>query len=87
MVPCTIGIIFFRSKDLSQIIPFFIMMALAANTFTTAFLVPWAMLPECVDEYFLKYLAKPDALFYTFFILGTKVLMAIYLGITQLVLS
>ena len=63
------------------------MMALAANTFTTAFLVPWAMLPECVDEYFLKYLAKPDALFYTFFILGTKVLMAIYLGITQLVLS
>lgn len=42
---------------------------------------------EVADAYYLKYRTKPDALFYTFFVLGTKVLMAVYLGISQVVLE
>lgn len=45
------------------------------------------MLPECFDAYFLKYKSRPDALFYTFFILGVKILMAFYLGLSQIVLD
>ena len=41
------------------------------------------MLPDCIDEYYLKYKAKSDTLFYTFFFLGFKILLAIYLGIFQ----
>ncbi len=39
-----------------------------------------AMLPETIDAYYIKYGTKLDTLFFTFFIVGTKVLVAIYLG-------
>jgi Na+/melibiose symporter-like transporter len=45
------------------------------------------MVPECYDAYYLKYKSRPDALFYTFPVLGVKILMAFYLGISQFVLS
>ena len=45
------------------------------------------MLPECFDAYYLKFKSRPDALFYTFFILGVKILMAFYLGLSQAVLA
>jgi hypothetical protein len=45
------------------------------------------MLPECMDEYYLKYKAKSDTLFYTFFVLGIKILLAIYMGISQAALG
>lgn len=78
---------FFKTNQLSEVITFFVLAVLGANSFTSAFLIPWAMLPEALDGYFIKYRSKPDALFYTFFILGTKVAMAIYLGVSQIVLE
>lgn len=45
------------------------------------------MLPEFCDEYFLKFKSRPDALFYTFFVLGAKILIAVYLGLFQLALD
>ena len=66
----------FMSIAISFVLSFF-----AANAFSVLFIVPWAMLPEAIDAYFLKYRTKLDTLFFTFFIVGTKVLVAIYLGI------
>jgi Na+/melibiose symporter-like transporter len=68
------------------VVLFFIFIAIGANGFTTILIIPWTMLPEVLDEYFIMYRYKSDALFYMFFGLGTKVVIAIYLGITQLVL-
>jgi hypothetical protein len=45
------------------------------------------MLPECFDAYYLKFKSRPDALFYTFFIFGSKMLLAFWSGLTQAVLA
>jgi len=45
------------------------------------------MLPECFDAYYLEFKSRPDALFYTFFILGVKILMAFWFGFTQAILA
>ncbi len=87
IVPLLIGCIFLDSDAIGEVVTFFIIALIGANCFTTTFLVPWAMLPECVDEYFLKFKNKSDALIYTFLVVGTKVFMAIYLGILQLILE
>jgi Na+/melibiose symporter-like transporter len=86
LVPLLIGCLFFDKNDLLQLVLFFTLMVIGANTFTASFVIPWAQLPEAIDAYLLRYKTKNDSLFYTFFILGTKVCMAIYLGLSQLVL-
>jgi Na+/melibiose symporter-like transporter len=68
------------------VVIFFVLTVLGANAFTTIFLIPWAMLPDVLDEYLLMFKYRSDALFYTFFGLGTKVILTIYLALTQLVL-
>lgn len=78
--------IFFTEKRALEISILFVCIVLAANSFTSQFLLPWAMLPNVLDEYLLKYGNKLDALFYTMFALLVKVLIAIYAGIVQLVL-
>lgn len=101
--------IFLKEDSTFEIIVFFSLLLLGANSFTVVFLVPWAMLPNVLDKhkyvlnsicfflsltlllkvldaYLLKYGNKMDALFYTVFALFVKVLIAIYAGITQLVL-
>lgn len=85
-MPLLIGTLFFRTNNTVEVVFFFILSVLGSNSFTCAFLVPWDMLPEALDEYYIRYRTKPDALFYTFFVLGTKIGMAIYLGISQVVL-
>ncbi len=87
MVPMMIGVFFFKSNATGEVITFFLLAALSANSFTSVFLVPWALLPEALDAYYIKYRSKPDALFYTFFGLGAKVIMAFYLGLSQVVLA
>jgi len=42
---------------------------------------------ECIDQYFIQYNSKSDALFSSFFVIGPKILMAIYLGVSQAILS
>ncbi len=42
---------------------------------------------ECIDDYFIRYNSKSDALFSSFFVIGPKILMAIYLGVSQAILS
>ena len=86
MIPLMIGTFFFESAAIGEVIVFFALAVISANCFTAVFLVPWAMLPEVLDAYLLKYKSKPDAFFYTFFTLGSKVIMAIYFGLTQVVL-
>jgi Na+/melibiose symporter-like transporter len=87
MVPLLLGGFFFGSGSSGEIALFFSLAILAANCFTAVFLIPWAMLPEVLDAYFIKYKTKPDAFFYTFFTLGSKVIMALYFGLTQIVLG
>jgi len=77
----------FREKRTELTVIFFVAVVIGANSFTTAFVVPWAILPETLDAYYLKYKSRPDALFYTFFLLGTKIALSFYLGFSQLLLS
>ncbi|CAF0803858.1 unnamed protein product [Brachionus calyciflorus] len=87
MIPLLIGVLFFKSNSVGEVLAFFLLAILAANCFTAAFLIPPALIPEALDAYYIKYRAKPDALFYTFFTVGTKIFMAIYLGISQEILD
>lgn len=86
MIPLLIGVFFFKTNNVGEIVTFFALAILGANCFTAAFLIPPALIPEALDSYYLKYRTKPDALFYTFFTIGTKILIAIYLGISQEIL-
>ncbi|RNA28598.1 sodium-dependent lysophosphatidylcholine symporter 1 [Brachionus plicatilis] len=87
MIPLLIGVFFFKTDHIGELITFFGLSIIGANCFTAAFLIPPALIPEALDSYFLKYRTRPDALFYTFFTIGTKILIAIYLGISQEVLA
>lgn len=87
MLPLLIGIFFFKTNRTIEIVFFFVFVVIAANSFTCSFLVPWSMLPEVLDAFFLEYRTKQDALFYTFLALGTKVLIAFYYGISQIILA
>jgi GPH family glycoside/pentoside/hexuronide:cation symporter len=87
MVPLLFGGFFFGSGTTLEIVIFFLLSIMAANCFTSVFLIPWSMLPEVLDAYFIVYKTKPDAFFYTFFNLGSKVIMALYFGVTQIVLE
>lgn len=87
VMPLLIGCIFFRENTSFQIGMLFTLVAIGANGLSSTFLVPWSILPVTLDAYFLKYSTRPDALFYTFFLLGTKILISFYLGIFQLVLG
>lgn len=87
MIPLLIGVFFFKTDNIGELITFFGLAIISANCFTSTFLIPPALIPEALDSYFLKYRSKPDALFYTFFVIGTKILIAIYLGISQEILE
>lgn len=87
MLPLLIGIFFFKTNKTIEIVLFFVFVVIASNSFTCSFLVPWSMLPEVLDAFFIKYRSKQDALFYTFLALGTKVVIAFYYGISQVVLG
>ncbi|CAF1009640.1 unnamed protein product [Didymodactylos carnosus] len=65
----------------------FICAALGANTVACGYLMPWAMLPVCIDAFMLKTGTKPVEIFYTFFFLGAKVAQAIYTGLVQVALA
>ena len=86
MIPVLIGAIFLSDDTAVQVIILFINLILAANGFTAIFLLPWAMLPNVLDEYLLTYGNKLDALFYTIYTLGIKILISVYAGIVQVVL-
>ena len=82
LIPYLVACLFIsKNNDTLSIAISFVLSFFAANAFSVLFIVPWAMLPEAIDAYFLKYRTKLDTLFFTFFIVGTKVLVAIYLGI------
>lgn len=87
MLPLLIGIFFFKTDKTIELVLFFVFVVIAANSFTCSFLVPWSMLPEVLDAFFIQYRSKQDALFYTFLALGTKVLIAFYYGISQIILA
>ena len=84
-MPLLIGSAFF--KDHWHIYLYFPLVVLASNTITISFLLPWSMLPECVDHFFLKYNKSCDAFFYTFLTIGAKIAIAVYLGLGQLLLE
>lgn len=85
-MPLLIVGIFLSKSSALQVSIFMVMAFFASHAFTSHFLVPWAILPNVLDEYLLKYGNKMDALFYTIFALVAKILFAIYAGITQFVL-
>lgn len=86
MVPLMIGTFFFKTSQIGEVVVFYGLSVISANCFTAVFLIPWAMLPEVLDAYFLQYRTRPDAFFFTLFNLGSKIFMAVYFGLTQLVL-
>lgn len=87
VIPLLIACFFIKKNQLAQVIPFFVLIVIGSNAFTSVFVVPWTMLPEVLDEYFLVYKYKPDALFYTYFLIGAKILTAVYSAVNQLVLE
>lgn len=87
MIPLLIGVLFFETNDTVEVALFFTFVVIAANSFTCSFLVPWSMLPEVLDAFYIEYRSKPGALFYMLLALGTKIVIAIYLGLSQVVLS
>lgn len=80
------GALWYKEDGLLEKIFMVINILFGANCFASVFLLPMAMLPNVLDEYFLTYNNKLDALFYTFFMLGSKIVLALFAGITQLVL-
>lgn len=84
IIPLLIGVLVFRERGQVEITFLVINLFLGANCFTSIFLLPWAMLPNVLDEYLLKYKNKLDALFYTFYTLGIKIFISFFAGITQL---
>lgn len=77
----------FRERTGVEIAFLVINLILGSHCFTSIFLLPWAMIPNVLDEYLLKYGNKLDALFYTFYSLGVKILISLFAGLTQLVLG
>ena len=86
IVPLLLGYFFFRKNTALEKSILAVNTIIAANGFTAVFLVPWTMITNVLDEYLLNYHNKLDALFYTFFALGVKVFIAIFAGLTQLIL-
>ncbi|CAF1267765.1 unnamed protein product [Adineta ricciae] len=60
---------------------------LGANTVACGYVMPWAMLPECIDAFMLETGRRPVEIFYTFFFLGAKLVQALYAGVVQLALG
>jgi Na+/melibiose symporter-like transporter len=48
----------------------------------TAYLMPWSMLPDVIDEAYLKTGVRREELFYAFFVFGTKFAGGVTLGIS-----
>ncbi|CAM4739895.1 unnamed protein product [Rotaria magnacalcarata] len=65
----------------------FVAAIMGANTVACGYIMPWAMLPECIDAFMLETGRRPVEIFYTFFFLGAKLVQAIYAGVVQLALS
>ncbi|CAF0855457.1 unnamed protein product [Adineta steineri] len=65
----------------------FVAAIFGANTVACGYVMPWAMLPECIDSFMLETGRRPVEIFYTLFFLGAKLAQALYAGLVQLALS
>ncbi|CAF3461872.1 unnamed protein product [Rotaria socialis] len=65
----------------------FVAAIMGANTVACGYIMPWAMLPECIDAFMLETGRRPVEIFYTFFFLGAKLVQALYAGVVQLALG
>jgi len=81
MIPLMIGSIFFTEAHHFWI--FISLSVIASMAFTVNLVLPYTMLPKCIDAYYLIYKHKPDALFYTILYFNSKVSLAIYQFIGQ----
>ncbi|CAF2882485.1 unnamed protein product [Rotaria sp. Silwood2] len=71
----------------SPIALLFVAAAIGANTVACGYIMPWGMLPECIDAFMLETGRRPVEIFYTFFFLGAKLVQALYAGLVQLALG
>ncbi|CAF4606091.1 unnamed protein product, partial [Rotaria socialis] len=65
----------------------FVAAVMGANTVACGYIMPWAMLPECIDAFMLEKGRRPVEIFYTFFFLVAKLAQALYAGVVQLALG
>uniref|UniRef100_H3AYJ6 MFSD2 lysolipid transporter A, lysophospholipid n=2 Tax=Latimeria chalumnae TaxID=7897 RepID=H3AYJ6_LATCH len=70
----------------SNLILTYIIAAAAGASVANAFLLPWSMLPDVVDDFKLKNQGSPghEAIFYSFYVFFTKFASGISLGISTL---
>ncbi|CAF1015848.1 unnamed protein product [Rotaria sp. Silwood1] len=71
----------------SPIALLFVAAIFGANTVACGYIMPWGMLPECIDAFMLETGRRPVEIFYTFFFLGAKLVQALYAGVVQLSLG
>ncbi|CAF1003270.1 unnamed protein product [Rotaria sordida] len=71
----------------SPIALLFVAAIVGANTVACGYIMPWGMLPDCIDAFTLETGRRPVEIFYTFFFLGAKLVQALYAGIVQLSLG
>ncbi|CAH1773326.1 unnamed protein product, partial [Owenia fusiformis] len=66
---------------------FYATVAIAGTALSVAFLLPWSMLPDVLDDFMLKTNTRKDALFYSFYVFFNKLAVGVSLGLSQLALG
>ncbi|KAL4236651.1 Major facilitator superfamily [Mactra antiquata] len=66
---------------------FYPVLVVAGLSIAVALLLPWSMLPDVIDEFFLKYGTRKESIFYSFYVFFNKLSIGVGLGISQAVLA
>ncbi|XP_013384239.1 sodium-dependent lysophosphatidylcholine symporter 1-like [Lingula anatina] len=62
-------------------------MAIAGSSISVAYLLPWSMLPDVLDDFLLKTGHRKDAIFYSFYVFFNKFAVGLSVGLSQVALG
>ncbi|XP_074640532.1 sodium-dependent lysophosphatidylcholine symporter 1-B-like [Tubulanus polymorphus] len=70
-----------------NVIGVYVSMVIAGLGISVAFLLPWSMLPDVIDDFSLKTGQRKEAIFYSMYVFFNKLAVGVSLGLSQLALA
>ncbi|XP_052777772.1 uncharacterized protein LOC128215088 [Mya arenaria] len=83
-VPTLISLLYVPDGNLYVFYP---IVLLAGLSVSVALLLPWSMLPDVIDKFYLEHGTRKESIFYSFYVFFNKLSVGVGLGLSQLVLG
>ncbi|XP_052256460.1 uncharacterized protein LOC127861822 [Dreissena polymorpha] len=84
LIPALISLMYIPKGDKYVMYPVVVIAGVAVSV---ALLLPWSMLPDVIDEFYLQHGTRKESIFYSFYVFFNKLSMGVGLGISQAVLG